>query len=235
MKLLTILGLLLTGTTLYAQQPTTNLPSGREKMIEVSGSAEIELAPDEIYLSVGLREYMKDRNKVRMDEIDAHFWDVVNALKIDKKDISIEGASGYYDWDYWRHRQGEFLASKTYIIKLSDMTKYNQLMQKLDDKGINHVYMQRTDHSKMEEYRQKVKIQALKAAKEKARLMLESIGEQLGEVLYIKETANDYHYPMYKNMMANMAMDGNAEAAAPSADVQKIKLRFEVMATFRIK
>lgn len=223
--------------SLAGQSQNANTPSGpKDKMIEVSGSAELEITPDEIYLSIQLSEYMVGKEKVKIDAVDWNFWSIVSGLKIDKKDIAIEGVSGYHNWNYWRQKRENFLATKTYILKLKDLTLYNQLMEKLDYKGVQYVYMQRTSHTKIEEYRQKVKIEALKAAKGKARLMLESIGEQLGEVIYIKETANDYHYPMYKNMMANMAMDANTEGGAiQDADVQKIKLRYEVLATFRIK
>jgi uncharacterized protein YggE len=109
-------------------------------------------------------------------------------------------------------------------------------MERLDNKGIHHIYLQRTSHSKIEEYRQKVKIDALKAAKEKAKLMLESIGEQMGEVMFIKETGNDAYYPMQRAMLSNVAMDGSMpQELANEFDVQKIKIRYEVMATFRIK
>lgn len=182
----------------------------------------MEVLPDEIYLSISLREYMNDKNKVRLDEIDKHFMKVMNELKIDKKDLAIEGAAGFYNWDYHRQKETDFLASKTYILKLTDLNGYNRLMEKLDNKGIQHVYLQRKSHSKIEEYRQKVKINALNAAKEKARLMLESIGEQMGEVVLIKETGNDAYYPMQRAMISNTAMDGGMpQESGNESDMQK--------------
>lgn len=216
----------------YAQQ--AEQPKAR--VIEVTGSAELEIVPDEIYLSITLREYVKDRNKVKLDEIDKGFKQVLDAMKIDMKDVSIESASAYYDWDYWKQRHTDFLASKTYLVKLPDMDKYNGLMQRLDQNGVQNAYMQRTDHSKIESYRKQVKIEALKAAKEKARLLLEAIGEQPAEVLFIKEINQNNYYPMYKTM-ANMAMDAGSSANGGSmhADVQKITLKYEVEAHFRIR
>jgi uncharacterized protein YggE len=223
--------LVITAVSVNAQTATV-----KEKLIEVSGSAEMEVLPDEIYLSILLREYMNDKSKVRLDEIDKHFMKVLNELKIDKKDLAIESAAGFYNWDYHKQKGTDFLASKTYLLKLTDLNGYNRLMERLDNKGIHHIYLQRTSHSKIEEYRQKVKIDALKAAKEKAKLMLESIGEQMGEVMFIKETGNDAYYPMQRAMLSNVAMDGSMpQELANEFDVQKIKIRYEVMATFRIK
>lgn len=212
-----------------------NAEQPKPRTIEVTGSAELEILPDEIYLSVTLREYMKDKTKVTLNDIDKLFTSTLAELKIDKKDVSIESANAYYDWDYWKQRNTEFLASKTYTIKLPDMAKYNLLMQKLDHNGVQNAYMQRTDNSKIEEYRKQVKVEALKAAKEKARLLLEAIGEQPAEVLFIREVNQGNYYPMYKGA-ANMSMEAADNAGGGlNADVQKIKLRYEVEAHFRIK
>lgn len=45
---------------LFAQSPS---PNPFPKTISVTGSAELEIIPDEIYVSVMLREYQKKRRK----------------------------------------------------------------------------------------------------------------------------------------------------------------------------
>lgn len=228
-KLLLIATILISSCAVFAQ--ADNQPKGRT--IEVTGSAELEVAPDEVYLNVTLREYMKDKNKVSLTEIDKEFKKVLADAKIDLKDVAIEGASGYYDYEYWRNRKTDFLAAKTYSIKLPNLDKYNELMEKMGNKGIENAYLQRTDNSKIETYRQQVKINALKAAKEKAKLMLESIGEQLGEVQLIREINQGYYQPvMYKS---NMAMDSQNSGGSAPVEMQKIKLRYEVEVHFKIK
>jgi uncharacterized protein YggE len=137
------------------------------RTIEVTGSAELEIEPDEVYLNVNLREYVKDKNtKVYLADIDKEFKKVLAEAKIDLSTVSVQGVNAYYNYDWWKNEshKTDFLAAKTYSIKLPNLEKYNQLMQKLDTKGIENANLQRTDHSKMEEYRQQVKINALKAA-----------------------------------------------------------------------
>ena len=76
------------------------------------------------------------------------------------------------------------------------------------------------------------------AAKEKAKYLLEGIGEQMGEALDIIEIDQSYTpQPVYSNMMMRSAkMDVSADAMPESTvDVQKIKVRYEMKATFRIK
>lgn len=222
-------------TLTFAQTEPKPLP----RTIEVTGSAEMEVEPDEVYLSVNLREYMKDKNtKVYLTEIDKEFQKVLAAAKIDLKNVSVEGANAYYNYEYWRNevKRTDFLASKTYSIKLPNLEKYNELMQKLDNKGIENAYLQRTDNSKIEEYRQQVKINALKAAKTKAKLMVESIGSQLGEVVFIREINNGNMYqPIMYKAMSNMAMDAESGGGTQPVQMQKITIRFEVEAHFFIK
>ncbi|MES2780356.1 MAG: SIMPL domain-containing protein [Bacteroidota bacterium] len=224
-------------TATFAQTETKPFP----RTIEVTGSAEMEIGPDEVYLNVNLREYMKDKTtKVNLNEIDKEFQKALAALKIDLKDVSVEGANAYYNYDYnyWRNemKHTDFLASKIYIIKLHDLEKYNELMQKLDNKGIENAYLQRTDNSKIEEYRQQVKINALKAAKNKAKLMVEAIGNQLGEAVFIREiNAGNVYQPIRYKTMSNMAMDTESSGGGEPVQMQKIKIRFEVEAHFVIK
>lgn len=222
---------LIGATTLFAQTQINQLP---KPIIEVTGSAEMEIIPDEIYVSVTLREFMVDKKKQPITAIEKDFKDVINALKIDNKLISLEGVYGSYDYDYKTQKRGEFLNAKTFIIKFADLEKYNQLVVQLDKKGIENVHIQRTGHSKMEEYRRKVKVEALKAAKEKADLMLTAIGKKVGDVQLIRERDNNmgYHPPMY--LKANMAMDANAESVGQPIEMQKIKLRYEVEVHFLI-
>lgn len=214
------------------QQPVTP-----QNIIEVTGSAEMEIVPDEVYLSVTLREYMKNSsNKIDIGEIDKGFKKLLTDLKIDMKNVSLAGANGYQSYIWYRQKKTDFLASKTYIIKLSDMQKYNEMMDKIDGKGVENVYIQKVSHSKIEEYRKQVKVEALIAAKEKAKLLVEAVGQQLGNITLIRERNNDYYggyVPMMKTM-SNSVMSAE-DSSEPNIEMEKIKLRYEVEAHFIIK
>ncbi len=60
-------------------------------------------------------------------------------------------------------------------------------MEKLDDEATQGFFISRTSHSKIEEYRKQLKIQAVKAAKEKAIYLSEAIGEKAGVAVTIQE------------------------------------------------
>ncbi len=160
--------------------------------------------------------------------------EVNNSMKIDNKLLSLECVYGTFDYDDKTQKRGEFLYAKTFSIKFSDLDKYNQLLMMLDKKGIENIHIQRTGQSKMEECRPKVKVEALRAANEKAYLSLAAIGKQTGEVQLIREMDNNMGYMQPIYLKANLAMDLNSESGGLSIKMQKIKLRYEIEAHFLI-
>ena len=231
--------LLLTGTLTHAQ---TTDKKEKAKKIEVTGSAEMEVVPDEIYVNFTLQEYYnKSKQKLDINQIQKDFLTRCTAAGISKDRIQIQNMNGYdqSSW-YWRKKkqeQPDMMASTTYIIKFSVAADIDKLVNTLDDNATQNMYISKTSCSKIEDYRKDIKIKALQAAKAKAQYLCESIGEKVGAALLIKEVTDVGGYPqptMERAMMSNMAMD-----AAPSAnegiDFQKIKIRFEMVAQFAIQ
>lgn len=221
-------------------QNTPNVEKDPIKKIEVTGTAELEIVPDELYFSISLKEYFKDeknqKDKVALETLEKQLIEAVKSAGLPKENLSISGVTGYREWTGKKKPQ-HFLAGKQFQLKLSNANNINDLMAKVDDRGVEYVSMNRVEHSKKEEFRKQVKMNALKAAKEKAGYLLESIGEKLGEVLEIHEVEEGNVYPVYKAQMSNMRM--MAADAAPESDggleYQKIKYSYRMNATFRIR
>ena len=66
------------------------------KTITVTGSAEMEIVPDEIYVQVDLKEYdKKGQGKISIDKIKQDFLNNAKALGIPDSLISIAAYDGY--------------------------------------------------------------------------------------------------------------------------------------------
>jgi uncharacterized protein len=210
------------------------------KKIEVTGSAEQEVLPDEIYVTVSLREYFKDKdnkNKVDIMVLEKQLQKAVEEAGIAKENFTIGTINGYREW-WGKKKPTTFLESKSYIIKVPNLYKIDGIISRVDDKGIAYTNIDRYEFSKIEQLRKDIKIKALQAAKDKAKYLLEGIGEQMGEALEIIEIDQSYSpQPVYSNMMMRSAkMDVSADVMPESTvDVQKIKVRYEMKASFRIK
>jgi uncharacterized protein YggE len=209
------------------------------KKINVSGSAEIEITPDIIYLNISLKEYLKDNNskkRVELTELENQLYNAVIKAGIAKEDLMVNNISSY-NYETQKKKNPDFLASKQYRLKVSDLTKWNQIIASIDAKGIASTNIESYDYSKMASLRKELKIKALLAAREKAQYMVEALGDKLGSVIDIQEINNEvYPQPMYR---ANMAMEmksfDSVEAPAADLDFKKIKLNFVVNTIFEIR
>lgn len=229
--------LLLAVTSASAQ---TILQQPKIKKIVVTGSAEMEVEPDEIFVNFILREYHKgNKEKVGIDVIKKEFLDACYKAGIPKENISVEGMAGnaYGDW-FIRKRKKDpnFTANITYVIKFSSSKSIDDLVPRLNDDAVSNMYISRKSHSKMEEFRKTVKINATKSAKEKALYLAESIDEKLGGALLIEEIDTGSPVP-YMMKAANMSMEMADDAGGygeTSMPFQKIKIRYETRAEFEL-
>ena len=210
------------------------------KKIEVNGSAEQEVLPDEIFVNITLREYFKDKdnkNKVDIMALEKQLQKAVEEAGILKENFTIGAMNGYREW-WGRKKPTTFLESKSYILKVPNLYKIDAIIARVDDKGVASTNIDRYEFSKIEQLRKDIKIKALQAAKAKAQYLLEGIGEQLGEAFEITEIDNGYQnpQPMYANMMVRSVAQTSSDAMPESTiDVQKIKVRYEIKAVFKIK
>jgi uncharacterized protein len=213
------------------------------RTVNVSGSAEMEIIPDEIYVQVDLREYdKKNFGKVDIEKIKNEFLFNAKSIGLSENEISVQGYSGY-DQNYWYYRKNkknpDLKASISYIIKLRNVGQIDQLVTKLDDEATQNFYIQRVSHSKIQEYKQQLKIQAIKSAKTKAQNLAEAIGEKVGQAITINEPNEVGYYPrpVYANTMMKQANAEAADASAPAMnpDWKKMKLQFDVHVTFALQ
>ena len=205
------------------------------KKIEVTGAAEQEITPDEIFIAISLQEYMTtNKKKVSIEDLEKQLQTAVMKAGIANTDFMINNISSYQN--YWEKKKNPmFLASKQYTLKVKDLTKLNDIISAVDPKGIAYTNVESYSHSKLDTYKKDLKIKALQNAKEKANSLLNGIGEKMGGAMDIQEIYNEYTpQPMYRN---NMMKTQSAEDATvmPDIDFKKIKLSYQIRAVFEIK
>jgi uncharacterized protein YggE len=212
------------------------------KKIEVTGSAEMEVIPDQLYFSISLREYYNDeknqKDKIIITTLEKQLIKAIADAGLPKESLSVSGVGGYQNYVDKKKKPATFLENKLYELKVDRADKLDGILSKIDTRGIQYANIARVDHSKKEEFKKQVKINALKAAKEKATYLVESVDQKLGAALEIIELEDDASYPqpMYK---ANMRTFAAAEAAdgVQDSDIQfqKIKITYKMKAAFEIK
>ena len=227
-KLFILAALLMTTYGTFAQ--TVDL----RRKIEVTGIAEQEVTPDIIYVSISLQEYMNGKNRVTIDVLENQLEKGVKDAGIAKEDFTINNVSAWNN-TYQKKKAPDFLASKQYLVKVTDLNKFNQILAKVDAKGIQSTDIQSYDYSKINELKNTLKLKALLSARDKAAFLVNGLGDKLGSALSITESDNS-SFPQPRTMM--MFKSAAADAAGPTEsdiDLKKIKLSFQIQATFEIK
>lgn len=211
------------------------------RKIEVSGTAEAEVTPDIIYVAISLKEFYRDnanRKKVEIEELERQLQTAVINAGVPKENFTINNISSYTHYFEKKNNPG-FLARKQYRIKLTDLTKFNQIVSAVEPKGVEYTNIDGYDYSKIESLKQDLKIKALRAAKDKATYLAAAVDDRVGDALEIQEINNEYYpQPMYRANVAMMdkgMVSSEAAAAMPEIEFKKIKLNYQMRAIFELK
>lgn len=205
-----------------------------ERYIEVTGTSEIEIVPDKIHYLIEIREYFKEefdgkskpeeyRTKVPLSEIEQGLREALANADIPQNAIRTQEIG-----DYWRQQGQDFLVSKKFDITLTDFNQINEIVKRIDTKGINSMRIGELENKDMFAYHQMGKIEALKAAQRKATYLVEALGKKLGDVIRIVEERNSNIFPFAQSnvLSSDTASFDNFRTIKKSYSMQ---VRFEII------
>jgi hypothetical protein len=204
----------------------------------VTGTAEMEVIPDEIYIGIIIREKYINKGKVTIEEQEAKLKTAIKSLGIDLANLNLTDANADYVKIRWQKK--DVLTKKDYTLKVSTAATVGLVFLELEKLEITEAYISKVNHSKMDSLRKEIKINAIKAAKDKADYLLTAIGEQTGKPLLITENENEptNHYVRGVRSDGNVTFIDGIIAKYPNneeIEFQKIKIRSSIYAKFSIK
>lgn len=225
-KVLLLAFCLLTVLSLQAQ---TN-----ERYIEVTGTSEIEIIPDKIHYLIEIREYFEEefdgkskpeeyRTKVPLSKIEQGLRESLTEAGIPQNAIRTQEIG-----DYWRQQGQDFLVSKKFDITLTDFNQINEIVKRIDTKGVHYMRIGELENKEILAYHQKGKIEALKAAQKKATYLVEALGKKLGDVIRIVEegSGNAFQFAQSNVLSSNAASFENFRTIKKNYSMQ---VRFEIV------
>ncbi len=232
-RIILSLATLLTITIATAQQP---VPKTFPKTIQVTGTAEMEIAPDEIHVAVTLKEYeKKGKNKITIDAIRSSFLQNVRKAGIPDSAIKIISYAGTSGVHWWKKKPVDetMLASIVYEIIFSEPRQVEAFIGLLDEDATDNFAVTEVTHSKLNTMQQQLRMKATMAAKEKAGYLAAAVGEKIGAAITISETP--VMEPFYMKTMAANTMNRFAENVGEAVpEFKKIKLRSEMNLVFEL-
>ena len=205
-----------------------------EHFIEVTGKAEMEIEPNEIFVVTRLKEFEENKQKTSLEKLDKDFFNALKEAGIDRKRVELAdvgsklGKIGKRDKDSFRE--------KSYQIKLTSGQELEKFLEKLEPVKVDMVDIVKLSHSDLEKMRTDLKIKALQTAKVKAEALLKSIGSEVGKTLMVRDWDMEPVQPMMQ--MKAQRFEGGVMDQEDQPDpiaFRKIKLQSQITAQFEIK
>ena len=153
--------------------------------IEVIGTAQKEVIPNEIYINISIQERIENKDKITIEEQEAVLKKALERIDIPIENLSLAEASSNYQSVKWSKK--DVIAKTDYILKVEDAMAVGDVFSQLDKLKIINAYVAKVSHSDIVFLKKEVRVTAIKAAKEKAEYLLDAIGEEIGKALIVKE------------------------------------------------
>jgi len=165
--------------TLFAQNIETT------PHIEVIGSAQMEVIPNEVNVQITLREHFDGKFKITIFEQEMKMKNMFKIAGVDLTKLNLANVNA--DYVTVTKKNKNITAERIYILTVSTVPMLTSSFQVLNDLNIKEARVISATHSQMDSLRQVVRIKALQDAKAKAGASLRAIGNRLGKPLIIKE------------------------------------------------
>jgi uncharacterized protein len=158
------------------------------RVIEVSGSAERLVTPDTFTFKITLVERVENRQKVSIEQQEEALRRELGNIGIDGKELTVFDLTSTY---VRQRRLRDTLATKDYRLKLREIDRIARLQDIADRLNISKLDLIDTEHSEITQIRRQVKMDAMRAAKDKAEYLLGAIGERAGKAVWINEVSEE--------------------------------------------
>ena len=215
-KMMLVLAALVVVAASASAQQTEAFPS----YIEVTGVAEKEVAPNEIYLSITINE-RDSKGKISVDEQQREMLAALKKLgvKPDSQLKMVDLTSSYF-------KRGNALAKAQYELKLGSAVEVAKVWRALDGLGISQVTVTKVSHTDLEKFKAETRTEAIRAARDNARALAEAIDQKAGKCFWIA----DYSSPVRTvYAAANLKSRAMVEEASFDAVVEEEGLEFQTI------
>ncbi len=203
--------------------------------IQTTAKADSLVVPDEIYLSIQLRE-KDEKNKVSVEQLEKRMFDAFRQLDIDiEKQLKLADLSSNIKTYFLRRK--DIKKSKRYELKLHNATTAGRVLAALEEKGISNVHLSKTDYSKLEELKLHLLGEAVTKAKARANAMVKPLGQQLEEAIFISDSHSGfvgYKRDKLEEVVMYATMAKSDAATTPNIQFKPQKIQVSVQIRFRL-
>ena len=222
--------ILLAVAALVAFPAAAQMQEAYPSYIQTNGRAEMEITPDEFYLQIVINE-RDSKGKISVESQQREMIAALKKLGVDvDKQLKVANLSSEF------FKKNTSVASAKYQLQLGSSAEVGQVWQALSDLGISNVSILKVSHSEIGRYKEQVRIEAVRNARQNAETLAEAIGQRVGKCFYIYDSNSDVLPVMYDNamLMRSAKAYGTAETAVEEEPLEfkTIRLEYNVQTKF---
>ncbi len=200
--------------------------------IEVTGSADSLVLPNQIYVRFGITE-KEIRTKAQLEEIELKVISGLRSIGIDPEiQLSIQDQLNNIRQYALKKNDGY---PREYMLKLYDSKSLVSTLNLLDNLGIQNIRMDRLEHYESPIVRSILSMRALENARQKATKLATISGQQIGSVLSIVEEPVKADILFAKDAQMNMRLRKSDSNTENIIDLQRIQITSSLRVKFQLQ
>jgi len=196
-----------------------------DRLITVTGDADVKVVPDEVVLLLGVETWDKDLSvaKSQNDERVKKVLALVKDFGIESKHVQTDQISvePRYEDSYTQRDFVGFFVRKSVVVTLKDISKFEDMLTGVLSAGATHIYGVQYRTTELRRYRDQARALAIKAAQEKAVAMATELGQKVGKPTSIHEDYSGWWSPYnvrWGGAMAQNVVQNVSGGGTPSDD-----------------
>jgi len=166
-----------------------------QKIITVTGQSSIQLSPNEIIIAITYSEYwnLPDRTKkTPITDIEKVVVQSLQSAGVKDKNMTFSAVRLTREYDRNKHRFDKRTLSKSVNICVYNADEIAEVIAALEQAGlleraVTEFRIAEVRHTEMEDYQKQTRVAAVEDAKANAKLIVNTLGKQLGNIISVKE------------------------------------------------
>ncbi len=207
--------------------------------LEVTGSADSLVTPNEIYIKILLAE--KDsKDKVSVEDLEIKMVNALKTLGIDlDKDLTTTDIASNFKSYLLKNK--DILKTKQYILKVSDGLTASKVFINLEQLGISNTSIEKVTHSNLETIKNIIRTKAVENARTRALAIVKPLQQNIAAAIQISDNEPYYANQQLQGRVAGITLRGNSYtqevslANIPKIEFEKINVTANIQVKFILK
>jgi uncharacterized protein YggE len=209
--------------------------------LEVTGSADTLIEPDEIYINIIISE-KDNRDRIPVEEQETRMLASFKEMGIDKENnLSVNYMGSNFKYILLKGK--EVIKTRQYILKVKDARTAAQVFLLLEQLDISNTSIQKVNYSAINSLRNVMRNKAVANARERAIALASALQQNVGNAIHLVDIDNNnLANQLYGSQLQDVVVTGYTvklkgltQGSNPGVEFEKIKVSALVGAKFLLK